>query len=376
MSALRPFTLAAVFGVRNFLQGRVRFLIAALGCAFACFLMIFQGSLLLGFTRASSRVVDSVDADLWITARGITCFDFGGPISTRYAQLVARAPEVTSTTQMCVAMANYKSHVGDIKSVMLVGSELPSKLPGANVSHFGPESLVVDESNAAMLQVTSLPAEAEINSRRAQVVSHATGFGSFLGAPYVFAWYGDSLKYTGMTPGYATFILANLAAGSNATVVRDRLAKSFPEVEVWTKAAFARQCQTFWLIQTGAGGAILTGAVLAFFIGLAVVSQTIYASTLEKLDEFATLKALGAEGRFLAVAVLAQALLCGLAGSLLGIPLAVFGVMAARRFIAWIYMPWSLPVIVVVPTVAMCVIAAYFAARRALNADPAVVFRA
>jgi hypothetical protein len=41
------------------------------GIGFAAFFMIFQGSLLAGFLRAASKVVESGDADLWIAARGV-----------------------------------------------------------------------------------------------------------------------------------------------------------------------------------------------------------------------------------------------------------------------------------------------------------------
>ena len=40
----------------------------------------------------------------------------------------------------------------------------------------------------------------------------------------------------------------------------------------------------YWITQTGAGGAILTAALLGFFIGLAVVSQSIYATTMEEIS--------------------------------------------------------------------------------------------
>jgi len=48
----------------------------------------------------------------------------------------------------------------------------------------------------------------------------------------------------------------------------------------------------YWTMKTGAGGG-LTAAFWPFLIGLVVVSQTIYANTMENIEEYATLKALG-----------------------------------------------------------------------------------
>src|SRR6201984_1444949 len=97
------------------------------------------------------------------------------------------------------------------------------------------------------------------------------------------------------------------------------LKQRLPEVDVLTQDEFARKSRRYWTIKTGAGGAILTAAVLGFLIGLVVVSQTIYANTMENIEEYATLKALGAPKSLVARIVLTQALICGAVGSILGL---------------------------------------------------------
>ena len=67
--------------LQNILHDRIRFAVASIGIAFAAFLMTFQGSLLNGFLTAASKVVDATDSDLWITARGVTCFDFSARLA-------------------------------------------------------------------------------------------------------------------------------------------------------------------------------------------------------------------------------------------------------------------------------------------------------
>src|SRR2546430_11176319 len=97
------------------------------------------------------------------------------------------------------------------------------------------------------------------------------------------------------------------------------MSQHLTEVDVLTREEFAHKSRVYWTVKTGAGGAIVTAAVLGFLIGLVVVSQTIYASTMENIEEYATLKALGATQGFVARIVLAQALICGVAGSMLGL---------------------------------------------------------
>ncbi len=88
MSRLNPaWSMKVVLAVRNLKRSRGRLWVSLFGIAFATFLMGVQGSLLHSFTRAASRIVDSVDADLWIVGKGTPTFDYVSPIPERYAFL-------------------------------------------------------------------------------------------------------------------------------------------------------------------------------------------------------------------------------------------------------------------------------------------------
>jgi len=116
--------------------------------------------------------------------------------------------------------------------------------------------------------------------------------------------------------------------------------------------------------------------VLGFIIGLVVVSQTIYATTMDNLEEFATLKAIGAPRRFILRVVLTQALLAGAVGCAVGL-LATYPLeRLATGIVPWVYTPWWLPIIALLPTLLMCVLASIVSIRVALHVDPAKVFRA
>jgi hypothetical protein len=54
----------------NIAHDRIRFLVTVLGIAYAVFLMVFQSRALRGFLGAASKVIDSTDAEIWITRRG------------------------------------------------------------------------------------------------------------------------------------------------------------------------------------------------------------------------------------------------------------------------------------------------------------------
>src|SRR5256885_5278763 len=97
---------------QNIIHDRLRFSVTVLGVCFAVFLMIFQGSLLVGFLRAASRLIDASDADIWITARGVQAFEFGTILESRTREMAAGVPGVKETGRVCMAFAVYRTPNG------------------------------------------------------------------------------------------------------------------------------------------------------------------------------------------------------------------------------------------------------------------------
>jgi putative ABC transport system permease protein len=355
--------------------------VTSLGVAFAVFLMIFQASLLIGFLRAAAKIIDATDSDLWVTPRGVVCFDFAATLDSRFREIAQGVSGVDSVGSISVTFVGYRMPEGQHRIVVLIGADpnvglrfpLPY-LPRARGA-IEPQAILIDETNTQELEIHQVPSDVEINGMRAHVAGTVSGFSSFLGSPYAFASYEDAARYSGLGRQTAAYLTVRVVKGYDVNLVKDRLARELPELDVWTHSQFERRSQLYWVGQTGAGAAILTAAVLAFLIGLVLVSQTIYATTMERLEEFATLKALGASKRFVVKIVITQALAFGAAGAVVGALCAVPVVQLARKGVAWIYTPWWLVPVVLLPTFLMCVLASIASIRTALSVEPARVFR-
>src|SRR6195256_256137 len=105
---------------KNIVHDRLRFVTTVFGIAFAIFLMVFQGSLLVGFLDAASKLVDATDSDLWITARGVSCFDFAAPLSKRFREVAIGIPGVKSASRIVIAFAEYRTPSGRHEKIALV----------------------------------------------------------------------------------------------------------------------------------------------------------------------------------------------------------------------------------------------------------------
>jgi len=365
----------------NIAHDKTRFFVAVLGIAGAVFLMVFQGSILMGFLQAASKIIDTTGADLWITGRGVACFEFPVTMERRFVEIAHSVPGVAETSRICTSQVELRKQDGNQQLVVLVGADarVGDRFPMPRISGTGavePESLLVDESNTGLLNLTHYPQQVELNEQRAEIIGQTSGFGSFLGSPYIFTSYADGARYMRLPPEQTMFILIRVAAGTPIETVRQALQKRLENVDVWTRNDFSRKARLYWITQTGAGGAILMAALLGFLVGLAIVSQSIYATTMENIEEFATLRAIGASNAFIIRTIVLQSLICGLVGYLLGVLITAPVIRAAESGISWVTMPWWLPAFVFFPALLMCVLASILSIRTALTVEPAKVFRA
>jgi putative ABC transport system permease protein len=98
--------------------------------------------------------------------------------------------------------------------------------------------------------------------------------------------------YTGISANKATYFLVRVSPGADVDSVRCGLKANLSDVEVLTPSEFRDRSRSFWLFGTGASFALFAGALLGMIVGTVIVAQTLYSSTKDHLNEFATLRAI------------------------------------------------------------------------------------
>src|SRR5260370_12960697 len=117
-----------------------------------------------------------------------------------------------------------------------------------------------------------------------------------------------------MSPNKSTYFLVRVAPGADIETVRERVQDNITDVKVLTAGEFRDRSRSFWLFGTGAGAALLAGALLGVIVGTIIVAQTLYSSTKDHLNEFATLRAIGSSGSYIHKVIICQALLSAVIG--------------------------------------------------------------
>ncbi|HUI24500.1 MAG TPA: ABC transporter permease, partial [Candidatus Kryptonia bacterium] len=225
------------------------------------------------------------------------------------------------------------------------------------------------------LGVTHIGQVLELNSRRARVVAMTSGVRTFTQSPYVFASFKTASRLATMADNRTSYLLVRAAPGADLGKLQQDLRSRFPHNDVWTKSAFAWQTRLYWLFSTGAGTALCIAAALGLVVGIVIVAQTLYAATVERMPEYATLRALGATDRFVYLVILRQALAIAVLGYIAGTICAVAAVFAARNASPALVLPWWLVLVLFVITTAMCSSASLLSIRKVLALEPATVFR-
>jgi putative ABC transport system permease protein len=367
---------------RNLFHDKVRLTVTLTGIVFSVVLIVVQLGLFIGFTTATSNLIDHSGADLWITSKNVPYVEQGVPFSERKLNQVRAVPGVADAQKIIAHWTQWKRHDGGEESVQIVGInvddplERPWNLVEGRVEDLkSPDAVILDDLYRQKLGVTRAGEVFEIGGHRARVVGFTRGIRSFTTSPYVFTSFKNALDYAALREDQTLFILVKVAPGASVNQVRRALLNQVKDVDVLTSAEFSHLTTFYWMFTTGAGVAVLIAAVLGLVVGFVVVAQTIYATTVDHIREFGTLKAMGAPNSYVYKVIIQQAAISAVIGYVLGMIVSVFVVHGSEKGGAAILMPPSMAVGMFFVTLAMCVGAALVSINKVTRIDPAMVFK-
>jgi putative ABC transport system permease protein len=367
---------------RNLFHDKVRLTVTLTGIVFSVVLIVVQLGLFFGFTTATSNLIDHSGADLWITSKNVPYVEQGVAFSERKLNQVRAVPGVADAQKIIAHWTQWKRHDGGEDSVQIVGInvddnlERPWNLVQGRIEDLkSPDAIILDELYKQKLGVTRVGEVFEIGGHRARVVGFTRGIRSFTTSPYVFTTFKNAQNYTGMREDQTLFILVKVVPGASLEQVRRGLLDHIKDVEVFTTGEFSHMTTFYWMFTTGAGVAVLIAAVLGLVVGFVVVAQTIYATTMDHIREYGTLKAMGAPNSYVYKVIMKQAAISAVIGYALGMIVSAFVVHASQAGGAAILMPPSMAVGMFFVTLLMCAGAALVSINKVTRIDPAMVFK-
>lgn len=373
--------MISTLAFRNLFHDRIRLIVTLVGILFSIVLVAIQLGLYIGATRIIVGMIEHSDADLWITAQGAKSFEEAGYLTGRERYTVLSTPGVASAEPLLVYFANWRKPEGGSALIVVVGTD-PTRgalrpwnmIEGSHATVEAPEGVAVDRTYLESLGVKGVGDTAQIESTRVRVTAMTDAIRSFTLAPYVFTTLGRARTIAEAASDQTSFLQVKLAAGADVETVREQIRSRVSGVDVLTKAEFRQRSLDHWLFSTGAGVALIGGAILGIIVGTVIVAQTLYSSTKDNINEFATLRAMGSSGIYIHKVIVCQALLSAVMGFSLAAGIGAIVVYMTADSALPIIMTPALTLILFLLTVFMCVVSAIAAIVQVMRIDPAMVF--
>jgi putative ABC transport system permease protein len=369
--------------IKNLLHDKMRFAIAVTGVGFSVILIAAQTGVFLGFMENSALIIDRTNADIWITSKNSKNFDFSQPFPERKLNQVLRVQGVASGEKLIFGWGLIRTPDGGSEQVEIVGFNPDTGIGGPWVMREGKFSdvkgglhAIMDESSEARLGNVQVGDYREIAGRRVKIVGISQEAKSFTTAPIVFTSYTTARQLMDyLKPEETVFILLKVLPGADVQQVAAEIRETVDYVDVYTKAEYSWRTKRYWMFDTGMGFGFLLTVVMAFLVGIVIVSQTIYSSTIEHLKEFGTLKAIGADNRHIYQIIFQQAFINALLGYSVGMAFTFLTQGVYTKIGTTLLLPPGTIISILITTLVMCFIAGFVSVWKAMQVPPAEVFR-
>lgn len=412
---------------KNLLEDLPRFLVAQAGIMFAVSLVTIQTGILNGFTRSTVLLIEESKADIWVTSDQMVHFELTEPLSIAQLNQAKQVKGVEQAEALIMESARWRPSDAKGNPVRVIGFEPEGKLfqPGqitqGNLQDLSqPYSVMVDESQLSSLHVQSLGETAQIDTLPTRVAAFTQESQSLVSSSFVFTSLenantylnasftshvncklgaGDALNCTTIyekkpsqvsannslpTPPIKpltvtdpiTYILVGAKPGQDLEILKKQLQGALPGTRAYTREEMAAQTRHYWQVRTGIGFILGLGATVGVIVGMVVVSQILYASVSEHIQEFGTLKAIGASDKLLYGVIVEQSVWMAVLGYIPGmlLCLGLSATVASQGIIILITPGAAIGVFGII--LVMCVGSGFLAIQKVTRIDPAIVFKA
>ena len=332
-----------------------QFLIAVVGAGLVLAMALLMSGLVGGFTAEIDRTVGGVGADRWVLAKnshGSLAVPEVFPQSD--AAAIARSPGVSQAAPLVIT-SQQADIAGHTKTVEVFGVQIgalgdPAVTAGRRLSGAG--QIVADDVAAA-----AVGTQVKVGTLRFRVVGQVSNRTMLAGTPVIYmtlhdaqalALGGNSLVTAVATRGVPATAPAGLTVLTNQAVEQNDLANL-----------------------SGAVSSINNSKLIMWLVAAMIVAALLYVSALQRVRDFAVLKALGSSSLALFGSLAAQAVVVTL--------LAAAFALVISNFMGGLFkQPVAIPgsAFATLPAIAVGVglVASLVALRRATGADPAAAF--
>ncbi|WP_175059845.1 ABC transporter permease [Thermococcus sp. 2319x1] len=369
---------------KNLFHDNGRVMISIGGVALSVTLVITLLGVYYGMTTLGTNYIVNTKADLWVGQEGIHDLWHTYSLLPRgLGDEIKGVDGVKSVHELIGRAVQIEvPETGGKKTVYIVGFDPASEVGGPWDIMKGSKEIKTGEAivdhvffvrNGLQLGDTI-----KVGDKKLKIVGVSRGTFAVV-YPYIFVTTEDAAEIFGTTQ-YVNYYLVELSGerptGEVAKDITTKLKERGVAVEILTKERFIQNHKD--VINESFNSILFPLVFIGFIIGAAVIGLTLYTMTMEKMREYAILKAIGAQNKFLRKIVFQQAVIITLSGFVAGIGLSLLATTFVPRFAPefFVEMNSSTVGITFAAVVGMGLLAPLIPIRRLNKVDPVVVFNA
>ena len=323
------------------------------------------------------------DAEIWVIDNTTNNVNVLAPIDERMVREIRSFPGVAQTTGIVTSNAQATFEGGRTASITLIGSDGPGFLAGPNKAKIVAGNLQdLNQSNAISaeyfsaksLQVSlEMNQPLEINGKTAIVKVLTKNIQGF-GGEYVYSALDNVRFYTGFSPTKVSAIAVKLTREADKLALIDQINQHFSAARAWDKEELRKSTVKEILLTSNMGVSFGSLIVFATVSGFFIIGLTLYSSALDRMQDYGTLKAMGASNGYVTRLILTQAFLFALIGfSIAFLLLLLFQKGVAGAGLTIIYSPGLILTLLGI-TLLISVGGSLFAVFKIRKLEPASVF--
>lgn len=360
---------------RNLLEEKSRFAISVSGLALAIVLILLLSGIFNSISASTAAYFDKTNADVWVGQKGSPAAGLASLLPTGLQPELKVIQGVLDVNEILISRSFVKAGNSDA-SVTLVGYNTTSGVGGPwsvirGSSKPGAAQVVIDKTFARIYGFT-VGSSIDILGQKFEVAGLSDGT-NLLFTSYVFMNLND-LSTLIHLKSVVSYYLVTLADPYSSTRTASRISNALDV------AAFTKQEVTSANVEAAGKTTLPILFVMdavGFVVGTFVIGLTIFTLAVEKTQEYAVLRAIGARNSALVRIVFEQVVIIALVGFSLGALLSVVAAFLLEYFVPQVsiaILPETLGLSSLL-TLGIGVLSSYLPIRRITKVDPAVVFR-
>lgn len=355
---------------------------AAAGVIISVFLIGQQVGLLFFFFDAMGALAKNNPEYIWVIDNKTTNVNALSALDMRVGYELESIPGVAKVYPLVVASGSAKFANGKSSGLLLIGVQYPEFAGGPwRLEDASPEVLlrdgavITDYFDKAALGDAEVGDYFEVNGKKVFIAANTKGVRSF-GGTYAFTTI-DRARYLGNFPTNkaSAFLVEWNENLSEAQVIANINASPIFGIRAWDAEDLSES--SIIELLTTSGIAISLGSLITFalIVGFVIIGLTLYSAAIDRIRDYGTLKAIGANNWYVRRLIITQAFLIACVGFVLGFLLVLgFKQGVAQAGTIFEFPNW-VPVALFAITLFIAFFGSTFAIRRIVSLEPSAVFR-